>query len=61
VDKIKKTILELQKAGCDVELSEGTQVFIEGVPFKLVRLKEDVSVEDRGLRFKPISVTESVE
>ena len=58
VNKLKRTVFELQKTGYDVDLDEDAAVVIEGIPFKLVKLLKS---EDEGseMVFKPISTTES--
>jgi hypothetical protein len=58
VNKIKRTVFELQKAGYDVDLSDEACVLVEGVPFKLIKLKAEGETAD-GMVFKPISTTES--
>jgi hypothetical protein len=59
VARLKQIVFELERSGYSLELADEAKVVIEGIPFKLRRLSEE---GDRGeLRFKPISVTESVE
>jgi hypothetical protein len=59
VARLKQIVFELERSGYSLELADEAKVVIEGIPFKLRRLSEE---GDRGeLRFKPISVAESVE